>query len=273
MPAAATIDLKALRKAIASAIKGMRPGQPAPRVSATPEQIKHVVDLTRRAFLKEYQAAELRTVAKHFGEGMSAEDGCLKATDGPFTKVAEGVYGSAWLTKDKTRIFKIGKVYLVDDVGHSVTESFDNARREFAIGRKAADLGVGPKVHDSYFCCSTDDACYFVIVMDNVAGVTLKKWLKSASKSERENMRGAILDKVAVLNEAGIEHADLHSKNVLVTSDGNPYIIDYGLASWASYERKWDVDMVNRTFSDTVNLDDVAYYVATVLIFRGDVKI
>jgi len=214
--AAATIDFKALRKAVAAAIRGMKPGEPAPKARATADQLKHLHSLLWPSVRREYEANELRTVARHFdARKTTPEGGCLKAADGPFTKVASGAYGTTWRTKDCTRIFKLSRVDLIDDPGHPVTEMFDAARREFEVGKLAGDLGVGPAVHDAYFCCSTAEACYYVIVMDAVPGVTLRQWLKTAAPAARERMRAKLLTAVARLNAASVEHSDLHSKNVI----------------------------------------------------------
>ena len=274
MPAAAQLDMKALRKAVAAAIKGMKPGVPPPKTPGVrSDDVDAVVHLIYGTVLKEYQAHELKDVARHFDASKTTPDGgCLKASDGPFAKVGEGVYGSTWLTKDKTRIFKLSKVNLVDDPGHPVTESYDNARREFEVGKVAAKLGIAPRMHEAYFCCGSNDVCYHVIVMDAVSGTTLKKWLKAASAKQRASMRVKLLAAVAKLNAAGVEHSDLHSKNVMVTPEHEPVLIDFGLASWAD-DRRRDVDMINRTFSDTVGIDDITRHVAAVLISNGTIKV
>ncbi len=108
--------------------------------------------------------------------------------------------------------------------------------------------------------------------MDAVQGVTLAKWLRGASKPARLAMRARILEAVAKLHAAGVEHGDLHSENVIVTADGAPVLIDFGWATWTR-DRRRDVDMVDRTFSGTVTLDDVRAYVATVLIANGTVRV
>jgi hypothetical protein len=49
-------------------------------------------------------------------------------------------------------------------------------------------------------------------------------------------------------------------------------LIDFGLAAWAD-DRRRDVDMINRTFSDTVGIIDITRHVAAVLIANGAVKL
>jgi tRNA A-37 threonylcarbamoyl transferase component Bud32 len=270
----ATIDIKSLRKAVVAAIKDMneRPGAPAPRVSANHDQVSAASGLIFREFEKEFQAIMLRDVRRYFA-GDSPSPGCLKRSDGPFTKIGDGVQGCAWLSKDKKRAFKIGRVGLRDEL--DITRKFEEARSEFAIAEAAGELGVGPKVHDAYFCCDEyRDKCYYVISMDYVPGKSLYEWHKGASAAKREAMRRKLLAVVRKMGAAGIEHADLHAENVIVArGSGEPVVIDYGMASWAGAERVKDELFVNRFFSDTTSLKDAAYHVAKVLIHNKTIKV
>lgn len=270
----ATIDVKALKKGVREALKHMsdHPGEPAPDTRADYGQILAASGMISDIFKREFQAHMLREVRKTF-EGDEPTPGCLKASDGPFTAVGKGVQGSTWLTKDKKRLFKVGKVGLREE--HGLTRKFEEARTEFAISEAAGDLGFGPKVHDAYFCCDEyQNDCYYVILMDYVPGKSLWEWHRKASPSKREAMRKEVLDMVHRLNDAGIEHADLHAENVIVSSEtGRPIIIDYGMASWARAERVKDELSINRFFSETSTLQDTAEYVAKILIQKGLIKI
>ena len=268
----ATIDLRALKKAIGPAIKKMNEslGAPAPKVAASHEQILAVAGMVTYEFNKQFQQSMLREVRTFFSGKHPSR--CLDAADGPFKKLGEGVQGTVWLTKDRKRAFKIGYIGLRDD--HGISRKFEETRTEFAITEAAAGLGIGPKVIDTYFCCNdTHDHCYYVLGMEFVPGKSLWEWSKKASAASKEEMRQKLLKLVRRLNDAGIEHADLHANNVIVSEQtGEPVIIDYGMASWAKAERLKDKLSINRFFSDTTTLADAAYYVARILISDGIVK-
>lgn len=269
-----TIDVGALKKGVRAALKHMakNPGKPAPDVKADYHQILAAAGMISDIFLREFQQQTLRAVRKTF-EGDDPSPGCLKAADGPFTKVDEGVQGCTWLTKDKKRIFKVGKVSLRES--HGLTRKYEEARMEFAITKAAGDLRIGPKVHDAYFCCDQGkDQCYYVILMDFVPGKSLWKWHKTASPAKRTAMRKKLLNLVRSLNDAGIEHADLHAENVIVSGESeHPVIIDYGMASWTKLERAKDRLSIDRFFSDTTTLQDTMEHVAKLMIHSGDIKI
>ncbi|MHB1952913.1 MAG: protein kinase domain-containing protein [Sulfobacillus sp.] len=78
---------------------------------------------------------------------------------------------------------------------------------------------------DAYIC---DGIAY--IIMEGVVGKTLQQYLSEFKGTSRDFI--AILIKIftatAELEHNKISHNDLHTRNIIVTSDGNIKIIDYG---------------------------------------------
>jgi len=272
---AASLDFDGLRRAVRAAIAAIRPGRAPP---ATPgvseEQLKDVSGLIWRVFKEEYQLHAIGKIAASYDETKTRPvPGCVLRESGPFRKIGEGSYGAVWVTGDRRRAIKVGEVALAEKEGHAVLEQMEAARHEFAIARLAGELGVGPVVYDAYFCCSVQSTCHYVIVMDALPGRSLTQWLASAGVGRREAMRKQVLDLVAKLSGAGVEHTDLHSDNVIVLPDDRAFIIDYGLATWTGTDRRADVEAVNRTFSETFTLEETARHVAAVLVAKGAIKL
>jgi len=94
--------------------------------------------------------------------------------------------------------------------------------REVYMAKKAGEIGIGPRVHAAYFCARRKQA---IIIMDKIAVDA-----DSCVISWDENIRGQLLEKVAIMHKNGILHQDLAERNVLIDKDNTPWIIDYGLA-------------------------------------------
>ncbi len=73
--------------------------------------------------------------------------------------------------------------------------------------------------------------CHF-LVMDYVRGIPLDEYVQSAAPSVREllSIFGRICDAVHAAHEKGVIHRDLKPGNILVDDDGEPYVLDFGLA-------------------------------------------
>ena len=105
------------------------------------------------------------------------------------------------------------------------------------IAKKAAQLGVGPKVFDGYECKSGKNI-YFITVMEYLDGETYIKFFQK-HKDNKEVIDQLVNDiqvKVQKLNSNYILHKDVHGENIIVIKKGDKYtpvIIDYGNAVYA----------------------------------------
>ncbi|MBI1304805.1 MAG: protein kinase [Phycisphaera sp.] len=75
---------------------------------------------------------------------------------------------------------------------------------------------------------------YFV--MEFVDGASLSAWRRAAPRTPREVVAlfAEIVEAVAYSHARGITHRDLKPSNILVTTDGHPKILDFGVASVAT---------------------------------------
>jgi len=81
---------------------------------------------------------------------------------------------------------------------------------------------------------ATDSWCYGqpYYVMQNIEGITLKRFLEDSSKSMSDRLRvfARLCRAAEYLHLREVVHRDLKPANVLVNDDGQPTIIDYGIA-------------------------------------------
>lgn len=70
------------------------------------------------------------------------------------------------------------------------------------------------------------------LAMQLVDGVDLTAWLRNHPLDDRSKLKlmATVCDSVAYAHRCGIIHRDLKPGNILVTEDGRPYVVDFGLA-------------------------------------------
>jgi serine/threonine-protein kinase len=109
---------------------------------------------------------------------------------------------------------------LAGDVAH---------RRMLREARAAAALSH-PNIATIYDVLDTADG--LVIVMEHVPGETLNAKLRAGPLSvpQAVGFAGQITDALAAAHDAGIVHRDLKPANIIITPDGKPKILDFGIA-------------------------------------------
>ena len=104
----------------------------------------------------------------------------------------------------------------------------DRFEREAAVGFKLDHPGI-VKVHDL-----VADGGYLALVMDRVEGSPLSRSIGEAvgpiSWDEAWPLFGKLLVAVGHAHDEGVVHRDIKPENILVTPDGEPRVIDFGIA-------------------------------------------
>jgi uncharacterized protein with WD repeat len=157
---------------------------------------------------KVYQAAELKTIG-HF----ELED-----------QIGVGGFGSVWRARDteldRTVAVKIPRKGKLDP---------EEAEQFFREARAAAQLRH-PNIVSVHEVGREEDTIY--IVSDYVQGITLADWLTGQRLSNREaaELCAEIADALHHAHELGVIHRDLKPSNVILDGEGQPHIMDFGLA-------------------------------------------
>ncbi len=145
-----------------------------------------------------------------------------------------------------------GTVYLARDqelerdvaikVWHAQEEDAEDLLRE---ARTVAGLEEHPNIVSVYDVGRTDDGdCY--VVLEYVEGTTLADELKSSGRLPCDRAAEVLLQVTAAIQHAhatGLVHRDLKPANVLLDSDGNAQVADFGLAvdEQTQRDRKYEI--------------------------------
>ncbi|MEW4530220.1 serine/threonine-protein kinase [Maioricimonas sp. JC845] len=139
-------------------------------------------------------------------------------------ELGTGAFGTVWKARDTEldRIVAV-KVPRVVQLGSEETEMFLREARAAAQLRHPNIVSVHEVGRDN-------DTIY--IVSDFVDGLTLADWLTGQQPTMREAAKlvitiGRALD---YAHEAGVIHRDLKPGNIMLDRDGQPFLMDFGLA-------------------------------------------
>ncbi|MDP6558295.1 MAG: serine/threonine-protein kinase [Pirellulaceae bacterium] len=139
-------------------------------------------------------------------------------------RVGIGQFGSVWKARDtkldRTVAIKIPR-----------NGRMDSAQTEMFLrdARAAAQL-KHPNIVSVHEVGKQDDTVY--IVSDFVQGATLKEWTEAKRLAPREAAELCVKIAKALhhAHEAGVIHRDLKPGNIMMDSNGEPHIVDFGLA-------------------------------------------
>ena len=139
-------------------------------------------------------------------------------------QVGLGTFGAVWKARDTQldRIVAI-KIPRQHNLNPQQTESF------LRDARAAAQL-KHPRIAGVHEVGREENTVY--IVTDFIDGANLKEWLTGQRLTSRESaeMVVKIAEALQHAHQAGVVHRDLKPGNIMVDRNGQPHVIDFGLA-------------------------------------------
>ena len=139
-------------------------------------------------------------------------------------RVGIGQFGSVWKARDT----KLDRTVAVKIPRNG---RLDSAQTEMFLrdARAAAQL-KHPNIVSVHEVGKQDDTIY--IVSDFIQGATLKEWMAAKRLTPRESAELCVKIAKALhhAHEAGVIHRDLKPGNIMMDTDGEPHIVDFGLA-------------------------------------------
>ena len=135
-----------------------------------------------------------------------------------------GAFGNVWKARDK----ELDRTVAVK-VPRACRMASEEQEKFFREARAAAQLNH-PNIVSVHEVGRDGDSIY--IVSDFVRGVTLADWLTGQKPTGREaaQLCVKVADALDHAHEKGVVHRDLKPANIMIDGDGQPHIMDFGLA-------------------------------------------
>ncbi len=137
----------------------------------------------------------------------------------------------------------------------------EQRRRRFVTEARAASAVNHPAIASIYEIAEEDDLTF--IVMEFVDGDTLRALIARGELDVPSAIEVGIqvADALAAAHEARIVHRDIKSDNIMVTKDGHPKILDFGLAKLLDLGQEGDTET---TRADTLAMTQAGVVMGTV---------
>lgn len=147
-------------------------------------------------------------------------------------KLGEGGMGIVYKAEDTRLRRAVALKFLPDQVPAS-----DDGRARFIREAHAAASLVHPNIATIYEFDEADDQAF--IAMEYVEGETLKERIRGQPLSVKSaiDVAIAVADALAAAHARGIIHRDIKPENIMLTRNGTPKVMDFGLAEIAGWGR------------------------------------
>lgn len=147
-------------------------------------------------------------------------------------KLGEGGMGIVYKAEDTRLRRAVALKFLPDQVPAS-----DDGRARFIREAHAAASLVHPNIATIYEFDEADDQAF--IAMEYVEGETLKERIRGQPLSVKSaiDVAIAVVDALAAAHARGIIHRDIKPENIMLSRNGTPKVMDFGLAEIAGWGR------------------------------------
>jgi serine/threonine protein kinase len=167
-------------------------------------------------------------------------------------KLGEGGMGEVYLAEDTSLERKVALKFLPPSLQQDVL-----AHKRFVREAKSAAAIDHPFICNIHEVSLTEDGRDF-IVMEYVEGQTLKDRLDQDQVPIREALQigSEVAQALEKAHNAGVVHRDLKPANIMLTPDGHPKVLDFGLAKRISRDEE---DLTSVLTREGTTLGTLAY--------------
>lgn len=149
-------------------------------------------------------------------------------------------FGQYW-GRSSAKKMRIPKTYRNQDLDNRIR--LERVRNEVNLLLKSREFGIPvPAVYDI-------DMKKFSAEYERIDGPTLRNFLKDTS--DRNGIMNLLGKYVGVLHSLGMTHGDLTAANVIISREGNPYLIDMSMGKSDSETEDMAVDLY--LFRESIN--------------------
>lgn len=193
-------------------------------------------EFTERAPLPSTPSASTQTLTQGMeplAELVPPGDGTSQGSLGRYQiqeAIGHGGMGEVFLGRDPT-IDRTVAIKLIRTASQLTPAKLEKYRERFYREAKAAGKLLHPGIVAVFDVGHTRDQTPF-IVMEYVPGKTLQQILETETLNVGEALRIAreLLEALAYAHAQGVVHRDIKTANILVTEEGHPKIMDFGIA-------------------------------------------
>ena len=147
-------------------------------------------------------------------------------------------------------------------VKRRVRKSYRNEQLDVGI-RKERTVKESSVIHESKLAGARTpsilglDLEHSSIVMTFVEGTLARNIVDSMRAQERDSLLEELGRQVGRLHSAGIIHGDLTTSNIILSSEGKPFLIDFGMAARSTEAEDFgtDLHLLQRSLTATHALD------------------